>query len=223
MDPDGYIRFRCNVCGKRMRVKVQQSSGGQLMHCPRCGSIMTLPIFKTEGSLQEEIQERRQDKGLAEGFGDEQAIESTLRRIEEFARQQTPTEQPQPHDTTGDRPKWRPTLGLRKVTESTEEIEDFRRRVQQIEQDIYERALSVFKDAEATQERMEAVVERIAQDRRKHLELTYAKTRDSLLDEIRTLMPAEGKPSPDDLRRILQLRNAMSRIDLYATRILGIR
>ena len=44
---DGYIRFRCRMCGKRLKVK-DTIEGGNVMPCPRCGAAVTVPMGNLE-------------------------------------------------------------------------------------------------------------------------------------------------------------------------------
>jgi hypothetical protein len=41
---DGYIRFRCKACGKRLKVRAA-GEGGQIASCPKCGATVNVPLL----------------------------------------------------------------------------------------------------------------------------------------------------------------------------------
>jgi hypothetical protein len=226
MDPDGHIRFRCKSCGKKLRVKLGASGGGQLTHCPKCGNLLLLPINQQNGDVQEEAHAHEQDEVVLKSFGTEEAYEKTVEGLQEFARRHVPEPQEQAAQAPEEkeaRPRWAPKLGMKKVTESFEELRDFRNRLDQIESDIYERVVSVFKDEGASAERREAMLRRIGQDRRTHYQLAYEKTRDMLLDELKYLMNEQEAGRPHDMRRVLQLKGAIQKLDSYGLHVLQIK
>ncbi|MDP6107144.1 MAG: hypothetical protein QGI33_01770 [Candidatus Brocadiia bacterium] len=44
---DGYVRFRCTGCGKRLKVQVTDE-GGHIVMCPRCRSSVNVPLMGPE-------------------------------------------------------------------------------------------------------------------------------------------------------------------------------
>jgi hypothetical protein len=203
---------------------MDDTSGGRLIHCPRCGNMITLPIFREAGSMQEEVEQAKGKEAVKEGFSSPDQVEQTLRRLSEYVHTQRVAakiekEEKRPGPA---RPRWVPQLGLRKVTETYEELRDFRHRLSQIEKDIFERTVSVFKDEGMSEDRKRELLVRIGTDRRENLSLAYRKTRELLLDEMRGLMSAEEK-TPQDVRRVLQIKHAIEKIDSYAGDVLGLR
>ena len=55
---DGKIRFRCQYCGKK--VKVSKDAAGKVFKCPRCASVITPPLSIREDEV--EIEERYKPK-----------------------------------------------------------------------------------------------------------------------------------------------------------------
>ena len=47
MKDDGYVRFRCTVCGKKLKVKATDE-GGHIITCPRCRGSVNAPLVGPE-------------------------------------------------------------------------------------------------------------------------------------------------------------------------------
>ncbi len=44
---DGYVRFQCRQCGQRLKVRSDRE-GGDVLQCPRCGSMVNVPLANIE-------------------------------------------------------------------------------------------------------------------------------------------------------------------------------
>ncbi|MDP6439824.1 MAG: hypothetical protein QGH74_09330 [Candidatus Brocadiia bacterium] len=62
---DGYVRFRCTGCGKKLKVKVTDE-GGHIITCPRCRSSVNVPLVGPEA--------QRASVSLGNGEADLEAV-----------------------------------------------------------------------------------------------------------------------------------------------------
>jgi len=210
---DGYVRFRCKMCGKRLKVREDKTGGGHVIPCPRCGELVTVPLVALDEDIQDAIEEAGRSKKVLEAFGTEEAVDRTKHRIEGFLRggKVVTRENPKKAERQRERVEWHPTPKLAPQT-TFSQLDSFWRKIKSLNEETYVRACNILTDGSLNTEKKR---EKMAGMRRYHLEKAhkiYVKCRRETLSEI-----DKGKADPaGDDKKSRELKGSLEALDLFA-------
>ena len=203
---DGYIRFRCKACGKKLKIRTSYE-GGNIVSCPRCLASITLPLANLEALVQKgpEITPK------AERKLDPKMLLSSLRQE---------TEAPAADSTAGaaERKKaWAPQAGRGTV----EELENFREAVQRLDEEMSERLRKLLRQPNVSRQDVLLEARRIRRARAERIR-RYAESRARELRPLLAELEAgQEKLSETARARRDQVRKALWTLEAYVQLLLA--
>lgn len=234
---DEYVRFRCHMCGKRLKVRSDKQGGGQVLPCPRCREMLTVPLANLTDDLASATAEAAASEEVQKAFGSERAFKETAFKLSRMGGASTagrrtadrPADRvPRDREEAGDEPsraaagRWRPSFATATPMLPLDELKEFRRKLDRIEGNALERACSVFGDLTATTDHKRNTLQRIGEERDNQYYDVYLKLRDDLMAEMKTLHVRTADLEPPQQKRLGEIRRIVESLDLYAFHVLGI-
>jgi len=207
---DGYIRFHCRMCGKRLKIK-KELEGGGTVKCPRCGELVTVPFANLEAIAQ------------AEGLSDDTARKNINRLDPDLLMRQLRGDENGGKKgngaaSAGTAPtrKWTPELTYGTI----EALDSLRARLNKIEDDTVGDIQRLLRMREKPRDEILSELDKIAQDRQKEVR-DYCRGRlQDLKEKLRALEAHKGVLGPAAVQRLDKLQRSVDALELYLFRVL---
>ena len=207
-EDDGYVRFHCRMCGKRLKISKEREGGGAVK-CPRCGELVTIPFANLEAIAQ------------AEGLKDDTDRKNISRLDPERLLRQLGDEERKSAEAAAPAPsgRWAPEL----TYGSIEELDLLRARLNKIEDDAVADIQRLLRMREKPRKEVLTELERIAQDRQDQMrEFCNERLRD-LEEKLRDLEAHKGVLGPAAVQRLDKLQRSVDALHLYLSHVLHLQ
>ncbi len=212
---DGYIRFTCKYCGKRLKVRKEQG-GGDTIPCPRCGEPVTVPVTNLEDIAGADEMLDKSKGGESKGLDPGQLLKQLKEEQDQMGEK---SEKPgSEHDKDEHQVrKWRPERYLGRV----DELDHLRTRLNQIEDDAVEDLQRLLQNKDMSKKDKLREVENIAKERRQKIKNHCKERLDDVKKKRKKLKDREGVLGARAAQRLEQLDRTIQAMRLYLGRILG--
>ena len=200
---DGYIRFRCKECGKKLKVKAQYE-GGHVIACPRCHSTITVPIAGPDAMLNAAVSAKT-PAGDVRPTADPSP--SQREKAEDAAREL--------QVAAGGR-RWRPDASLNRL----QELDRLRATLGRLDDETVERIQRMLRQPKLEEDEISLKMRRIAEQRAEAIQDAVTAHSNEIKSKIRQLEARRtGLPEPA-FRGLDRLKKALVALDLYARIVL---
>ncbi len=209
---DGYIRFNCRMCGKRLKVR-ETSEGGGVLPCPKCGSPVNVPIGNLDALAEAADMEETGAPGRL--HLDPELLMKRLREGDED--RDGPGSEGGPPTLRG--PAWSGGSSFARITE----LDQLAAALHRINEDIMGQAQRVYRGADLSPEDRETQIQEIGQLRRQDL-LKLLKTQlDPMRDNVRRMEAQHQRLSREEWTELDRLKLACEALGFYAEHVLGVQ
>jgi len=212
---DGYIRFSCRYCGKRMKVRKEQG-GGDTIACPRCGEPVTVPVTNLEDIADADELLDKTKGGESKGLDPGQLLQQ-LKEEQDQMGQKSEKPGKEHEEGRGEVRKWRPERYLGRI----DELDHLRTRLNQFEDDAVEDLQRLLQDKEMSKKEKLKEVDNIARERRDKIRNHCRERLDDLKKKRKKLKDREGVLGAKAAQRLDQLNRTIKAMRLYLGRVLG--
>lgn len=220
---DGYIRFQCKACGKRLKVR-DKYEGGTVVPCPRCHASVVVPL----ANLDAIARRHRPDDEDEEWMGRLDVRPDALRE-----RLGTPDIPFSEADLA--RPEWKrrmmaqeapaggPTLNLpTRAFERIPQLDSLSARIKQIEDECVGDLQRMFRNPDITAEQRARRARELADGRRRDIQRAVEDILAAVRHDLSPLKVSLSRLSRSELKRRETLEAAEEGITLYAQNIYGL-
>ncbi|HOX40140.1 MAG TPA: hypothetical protein PL033_19320 [Candidatus Brocadiia bacterium] len=226
-DPDGYIRFRCKNCFKRLKIKAEVS-GGDAIPCPFCGNTVVIPFGEgAQAELGDELAPHptggTSQNVMDVGGGTEQigAPEPPRRPLPSRGPiRKSGDDRTLKMRSTSSGLGWRPQLVKR---DRIKDIDDLHKSMIHVMDENLAQAHSVLLDERIPMEEKLAKLQNIGKQRETNLRKKIIQYRDQLRDRLRRMMSDPRKMGPSGMREITELKSDIEAVDLFTSFVLQMR
>jgi len=202
---DGYIRFRCRTCGKRLKVK-DTIEGGGVMPCPRCGAAVTVPM----GNLE----------AIAEGTAmPETGQPGRLNVDPELIRKRLAGEDEQREGpgSVGGAPtlhqqSWSPLTAFGRITD----LDQIAATIVKIDEDLMGQIQRLYRKEDQSAEDRELEIKVAGERRREEISQLLRNRLQHARQQMRRLEAMEHRLGRGEMDQLQRLRIAVEAMELYA-------
>jgi predicted RNA-binding Zn-ribbon protein involved in translation (DUF1610 family) len=217
---DGYVRFHCHACGKRLKVK-SSYEGGAVVPCPKCQASVVVPLANLEAIASE-------GKGEAE-------TKAWLRRLnirpDDLRRRLNTPDVPvsdedrkTPRPLQGGPPSIR--VNLRAATGAFERIpqlDQLSARVKQIEDECIVGIQRLFRNKDLTADQRKRRIKELGENRRRDIQRAIKDILSAIEIDMRPLKVSASRLSREQLDKRDTMEAAQEAIKLYAYYVCGMQ
>ena len=208
---DGYIRFRCRTCGKRLKVK-DTIEGGGVMPCPRCGAAVTVPMGNLEAIDEGTAMEETGDPGRLNV--DPELLMKRLRGEDE--KRDGP-------GSVGGGPSlressWDPMAAFGRITE----LDQVAAALSKIDDDILGQIQRLYRQKDQTSEDREQEIKVAGERRRDEVRQLLQNRIQNARLQVRRLESMENRLERSELDKLHLLRRTVEAMEFYARHVHGI-
>lgn len=202
---DGYIRFRCRTCGKRLKVK-DTIEGGNVVPCPGCGAAVTVPM----GNLE----------AIAEGTAmPETGQPGRLNVDPELLRKRLKGEgeQREGPGSVGGPPTlrqgaWNPVTAFGRITE----LDQIAAALVKIDEDLMGQIQRLYRKEDQSAEDRELEIKVAGERRRDEIRQLLQNRLQHARQQLRRLESMEHRLGRGEMDQLQRLRMAVEAMELYA-------
>lgn len=213
---DGYVRFHCRYCGKRLKVRKGQG-GGDVISCPRCGEPVNVPVTNLDDIAGAE--ELLDGGGQGEQLDPAQLLRQLKEEEDQMGEKQKQKQEEQTADTREEPRKWRPQRTMGRV----DELDHLRNRLNQLEEDAVEDFQRLLQTTGMSREDKLKEIETIAAERRETIREHCRDRLEDLQEKRRKLKESQRTLDARGKQRLRQLDRTIQAVKLYLGRILGMK
>jgi hypothetical protein len=206
---DGYIRFHCKSCGKRLKVR-ETYEGGNVVPCPKCGAPVTVPLGNLEAIAEGTDME---ETGMPGRLNVDPDLLRKRLSGEEDEQRQGPGSIGGPPSLKGG--GWSPQAAFGRVRE----LDSLSAALTQIEQEAMGQLQRAFRNTELSDEEREQQAREAGRNRLQDIRELLSSRLSAIRQQIQTLK-ARGSGSPGDRAELERLQRARRAVQLYARYIL---
>ena len=207
---DGYVRFRCKMCGSKLKVK-KTSAGGNVVPCPSCGETVVVPFG--DMSALAEARELTDDSDRKNVALDPDALVGYLEEADKaFQAKEQPSEPPAGA-------AWRSKRAFTRV----DELDNLRQKLNGIEDETVETLQRMLRQEDVPEDQLSREVDNISSQRRQQIGQLLGQRRLDLTQKLEKLKAVSGRLKPLEQERIGELERALRVLDLYVSRVLGLK
>ena len=208
---DGYIRFNCRMCGKRLKVR-ETFEGGDVLPCPKCGSPVSVPI----GDLGAMAEAANMAETGAPGKlnVDPERLMAQLRGGDED--RDGPGSAGGPPTVGG--AAWSGGTSFARITE----LDQLSAAIHKVNEDIMGQAQRIYRTADVSPEDREAQMREIGQLRRQDLLKLLKNQLEPMRDNVRRMEAQHQRLSREEWTELDKLKLACEALALYAEHVLGV-
>jgi hypothetical protein len=213
---DGYVRFSCRSCGKRLKVK-DKGKGGEVIPCPRCGAAVSVPLLNVAAIARPPKEDELLEPELEEVFH----IDPD-RLMERFDPQKL-TEDGLPGSEgaypTVKRPAGDAALG---AFDRLNDLDSVASRLHDIDNDTFGQLQRLYRDPELTPRERAAQVAEIGRDRRVEIARVLGRHMRALRSDMAPLLAHRTLVGPEKAE-LERLKRNLEALRLYARFVLGFK
>jgi len=209
---DGYIRFRCKRCNKRLKVR-ETYEGGNVIKCPSCGATVTVPLVNIEAIAEATDMEETGNPGQIQ-LDAERLIEQ-LKRKDIGSDEGPGSEGATPSLREG---PWSPQTKFGRL----EELDDFLNGVHKLHQESAGAVQRLYRDRKMKPGRRADYVKDTGEHHREKLEQFVQSRLETLRQKIAPLEDRHERLRSDQLDYLEKLRRAREAIRFYARYVLDV-
>jgi hypothetical protein len=208
---DGYIRFRCRMCGKRLKVK-KTVEGGNVLPCPNCGATLTVPMGNLEAIAEGTTMDETGDPGRLNV--DPELLMKRLRGEDE--KRDGP-------GSVGGAPtlregSWDPMAAFGRITE----LDQLAAALAKIDEDVMGQIQRLYRQKDQTPEDRSQEIKVAGERRRDEIrKLLQNRIQDTRL-QVRRLSAMENRLERSERDKLQRLRRTVEAMELYALHIHGV-
>lgn len=208
---DGYIRFRCKRCNKRLKVR-ETYEGGNVIKCPSCGATVTVPLVNIEAIAESTDMEETGNPG--------QIQLDAERLIEQLKRKGGSEEGPGSEGATPSLREgpWSPDEKFGRL----EELDDLLSGVQRFHQETAGAVQRLYRDKKTKPGQRADFVRDAGEHHREKLKQFVEGRLETLRQKIVPLEDRHERLRADQLDYLEKLRRAREAIRFYARYVLGV-
>lgn len=198
---DGYIRWRCKECGQRLKVR-EDREGGEVMPCPRCGTLTNVPLVNIDAIAQATNME-------------ETGMPGRLNVDKEVLKQRL-TQEGGPAAAGGaptlKQDKWSIQAAFGRITELDEVLASLRKS----DEDFMGQVQRMYRDPELEAEDRKAEVKKAAETRRREVAALFQGRMETMDRRIRSLDGMKHRLGRDEMDDLERLKRAFEAVRLVA-------
>ena len=208
---DGYLRFSCRMCGKRLKVK-STVEGGNVLPCPRCGASVTVPMGNLEAIAEGTAMDETGDPGRLNL--DPELLMKRLRGEDE--KRDGP-------GSVGGGPtlresSWDPMAAFGRILE----LDQLGAALTKIDEDVMGQIQRLYRQKDQTLEDREQEIKVAGERRRDEIrQLVQNRIQNTRL-QVRRLASMENRLERSELDNLQRLRRTVEAMELYARHVHGI-
>ncbi len=203
---DGYIRFRCKACGKRLKIK-KHHEGGNIVPCRRCRAPINIPLANPEAILE---------AGL-DWQGEVSAVNYDPKSLLPQMESEQEKRRSDSREGLESKGQWSPEAGLSRL----QELDDFRVAVGRLEDEAADMVQKLLRQRNLTRRAMVREMQRIGQERARRIQDHLQSRKKELEGKLARLEAKGGHLAERGRRRIRQLRSSLVALELYVRHVLG--
>jgi hypothetical protein len=215
---DGYIRFHCHGCGKRLKVRTTYE-GGSVVPCPKCSASVVVPLSNLEAIAS-----------TSKGNGkDKEWLKRLNIRPEDLRRRLQTTDIPvserdrrKPSMPEGGPPSIRLNLRGRGSFERIPQLDQLSTRIKQIEDECVVSVQRMFRNPDITAGQRKRRIRELGANRRGDIERAIRDILASIEIEMRPLQVSLSRLSREQIDKRETMEAAQEAIKLYALYVYGV-
>jgi len=207
-EADGYIRFRCKNCFKRLKVKAD-IAGGDAIPCPFCGNTVVVPFGEAaQADLEEgpgtapEPPSRPLPTGHRFGGGKKSKGGGRPLRMRAAA----------------EGPGWRPLIAKR---ERIKDLDDLHKSLMRIMEESLAQSHAVLLDEKMKVEDRISKLQEIGKKRELSLKKKVIQYRENVRRRLKDMLADPQKMGPTGMKEISELKADAESVDLYTSFVLN--
>jgi DNA-directed RNA polymerase subunit RPC12/RpoP len=198
---DGYIRWRCKECGQRLKVR-EDREGGDVMPCPRCGTLTNVPLANIESIATATDME-------------ETGMPGRLNVNKDILKERL-TQEGGPASVGGaptlKQDKWSIQAAFGRITELDEILASLRKS----DEDFMGQVQRLYRDPDIEPEGRKEEVKKAAQTRRREVAETFRTRMQAMDQRIRSMDGMKHRLGRDEMDELNRLKRAFEAVRLVA-------
>ncbi len=207
---DGYIRFRCKRCNRRLKVR-ETYEGGNVIKCPTCGAPVTVPLLNIEAIAEATDMEETGNPGQ---------MQLDAERLIEQLQQKTGGAKDGP-GSEGSTPSlregpWSPEARLGRL----EELDELLDGIHKLHQETVGAVQRLYRDKKASPGRRADYVRDAAEHMHERLEKLVNGRLETLRQKISPMEARHERLRADELDYLEKLQRAREAVRFYARFVL---
>jgi len=210
---DGYIRFYCNSCGKRLKIRKTYEGGG-FVRCPRCGEQVTVPLANIEKIAQAPGLSDDTDRKNINRLDPDLLLRQLREGDEGFEGKSKGAAPP----AAGPSGKWRPELTYGMI----EELDSIRAQLNKIEDEVVAEMQRLLRIREMPREDVLKEMRLIAEQRREEIGKLCRERLEDVKRKYRELEARKGVLKGAAVQRLDKLERTVDALEMYFHGVLGL-
>lgn len=208
---DEYVRFRCKACGKRLKVK-KTFDGGQLVPCPRCGELVTIPLANIKAISDYEPDFSQTEEQSTDPLDPDSLIA--------YMKEEGEKKKEEREDRAeGPRKKWTPQKPAGRIQELNIVLNGLER----VEQETVEKLEALFSQSGIPKEEIGRRIETICGERESDMRKLCTERLRGLETMRLKLVAKRGVLPPAGLQRLEEIERTLDALHRYFSQILKLR
>jgi DNA-directed RNA polymerase subunit RPC12/RpoP len=198
---DGYIRWRCKECGQRLKVR-EDREGGEVMPCPRCGTLTNVPLSNIDAIAQATEME-------------ETGMPGRLNVNKDILKQRLTQEggvASMGGAPTLKQDKWSISAAFGRITELDELLASLRKG----EEDFMGQIQRLYRDPDVDRDARREEVKKTAQDYRRELAKVFQGRMEAMDKRIRSMEAMKHRLGREEMDELERLKRAFEAVRLVA-------
>ena len=208
---DGYIRFRCRNCDKRLKVK-DTVEGGNVISCPSCGAAVTVPMANLEAIAEGTAME---ETGLPGRLNVDPELLRKRLSGEDEARSGPGSVGGPPTLHQGE---WNPMSAFGRIVE----LDQLAAAIIKVNDDMMGQVQRLFRKADQSPEDREQEVKVAAERRQDELRKLFESRLLTVRHRAHRLQAMEHRLSRAEMDDLVRSKAAAEALELYARYVYGI-
>lgn len=209
---DGYIRFRCRGCGKRLKIS-ETVEGGNVIPCPKCGAPVNVPLANIEAIAQGTDMEETGQPGRINV--DPELLRKRLRGDDEEGQGAAAMGGP----PTLRQAPWSAGGAFGRITE----LDQLAAALLKMNEEVMRQVQRVFREQDLGPEGRAEQVKDAAEQRREDIRQLLERHLGPLRQKVRRMDAQHQRLSRAEWDELDRLKAAAEALGLYARHVLGIQ